>query len=111
LSSAAPERRDPRLVTLDDIAAAADRIRGVAVRTPVVEVAAGAAGGESSSTFIALKCENLQPMGAFKIRGAYNFLAQLAPEARRAGVVTYSSGNHGQAVALAAARLGVSRSS
>ena len=53
-----------------------------------------------------LKCENLQPMGAFKIRGAYNFLMQLDPAARAAGVITYSSGNHGQAVALGAQRLG-----
>jgi len=83
-------------VTLEDIEAAAVRIRGVAVRTPVVQAGS-----------IALKCENLQPMGAFKIRGAYNFLAQLPSDARRAGVITYSSGNHGQAVALAAARLGV----
>ena len=85
----------PELVALEDIEAAAERIRGVAVRTPVVEVS------------MALKCENLQPMGAFKIRGAYNFLARLPAEARAAGVITYSSGNHGQAVALAAARLGV----
>jgi len=84
------------LVTIDDIEAAAARIRGVAVRTPVIEAGA-----------IALKCENLQPMGAFKIRGACNFLAQLEPGTRTAGVITYSSGNHGQAVALAAARLGV----
>jgi threonine dehydratase len=56
---------------------------------------------------MSVKCENLQPMGAFKMRGACNFLAQLAPEARAAGVITYSSGNHGQAVAMAAQRLGL----
>jgi threonine dehydratase len=89
------------LVTVDEIEAAAERIRPVAVRTPVVDAT------DSSGRRIVLKCENLQPMGAFKIRGAYNFLAQLAPDVRRAGVITYSSGNHGQAVALAAARLGV----
>ncbi len=88
-------------VTLEEIEAAAERIRDVAARTPVVEAA------DRSGRTIALKCENLQPMGAFKIRGAYNFLAQLPSDARRAGVITYSSGNHGQAVALAAARLGV----
>ena len=55
---------------------------------------------------IGLKCENLQPMGAFKIRGAYNMIASLSPDLRSAGVITYSSGNHGQAVALAARRLG-----
>jgi threonine dehydratase len=101
------------LVTLDDIEAAAERIRGVAVCTPVIDVKLGPdrrgeprRGGPSGPPSIALKCENLQPMGAFKIRGACNFLAQLSPEARAAGVITYSSGNHGQAVALAAARVG-----
>lgn len=109
----APPRPPGRgLVTLDDIEAAAARIRGVAVRTPVVEIAdAGSQRTRPARSIaarsIALKCENLQPMGAFKIRGAYNFLAQLPLEARAAGVITYSSGNHGQAVALAAARLGV----
>src|SRR6185436_6367288 len=53
-----------------------------------------------------LKCENLQPMGAFKIRGAYNMVSQLSADERRRGVITYSSGNHGQAVALAAQKLG-----
>jgi threonine dehydratase len=84
------------LVTLDDIRAAAGRIRGIASRTPLLQA------GE-----LGLKCENLQPMGAFKIRGACNMLAQLAPEARAAGVITYSSGNHGQAVALVAQRFGI----
>jgi len=56
---------------------------------------------------LALKCENLQPMGAFKIRGACNMIAQLAPEARAAGVITFSSGNHGQAVALVARHFGI----
>ena len=83
------------LVSLADIQAAADRIRSLIVRTPLVRASC------------ALKCENLQPMGAFKMRGACNFLAQLPAESRAAGVVTYSSGNHGQAVALAAQRLGV----
>jgi threonine dehydratase len=83
------------LVTLDDIRAAAERIRGISVRTPLVQ-----------SSGVGLKCENFQPMGAFKLRGALNMLAQLTPEALAAGVITYSSGNHGQAVALAAQRLG-----
>jgi threonine dehydratase len=56
---------------------------------------------------VVLKCENLQPMGAFKIRGACNMIAQLAPAARAAGVITYSSGNHGQAIAFVARRFGV----
>jgi len=88
---------DLSLVSLDEITAAAERIRGVALRTPLTEVAP-----------ISLKCEHLQPMGAFKIRGAYNMIAQLSRDARAAGVITYSSGNHGQAVALAAQRLGIS---
>jgi threonine dehydratase len=91
------------LVGLADIQAAAERIRGVAVTTPLVECGAGLLGPRS----LFLKCENEQPMGAFKMRGACNFLAQLPPEARAAGVITYSSGNHGQAVALAAQRLGL----
>ena len=53
-----------------------------------------------------LKCESLQPGGAFKIRGAYNMVAQLTDEQRRRGVITFSSGNHGQAMALAARELG-----
>jgi threonine dehydratase len=84
------------LVTLDDIRAAAVRIRGVALRTPLLEVGP-----------LALKCENLQPMGAFKVRGACNMIAQLPPESRARGVITYSSGNHGQAVALVAQRFGI----
>src|SRR5258705_3533537 len=90
------------LVSLDDIRAAAARIAGVARRTPLIEV-----GGAGIGPAFAVKCENMQPAGAFKIRGAYNMLAQLPPEARAAGVITYSSGNHGQAMALAARLLGV----
>jgi threonine dehydratase len=93
------------LVGLADIQAAAERIRGVAVKTPLIECRTDLGGPRTSD--LALKCENLQPMGAFKIRGAVNFLAQLSPESRAAGVITYSSGNHGQAVALAAQRLGL----
>jgi threonine dehydratase len=84
------------MVTLDDVRAAAVRIRGVAMRTPLLEAGP-----------LALKCENLQPMGAFKVRGACNMIAQLPPESRARGVITYSSGNHGQAVALVAQRFGV----
>jgi len=90
------------LVSLDDVRAAATRIAGVARRTPLIDV-----GGVHGEPAFAVKCENMQPAGAFKIRGAYNMLAQLSPEARAAGVITYSSGNHGQAVALAAQLLGV----
>ena len=87
------------LVTLDDIRSAAERIRAIARRTPMLDVSSIA--GHA----LFLKCESLQPGGAFKIRGAYNMVAQLTEEERRRGVVTYSSGNHGQAMALAARQL------
>ena len=90
------------LVSLDDIRAAAARIAGVARRTPLIDV-----GGINGEPAFAIKCENMQPAGAFKIRGAYNMVAQLSAEARGAGVITYSSGNHGQAMALAARLLGI----
>ena len=85
------------LVSLDDIAAAAARLHGIARRTPVI----------AAAPRLLLKCESMQPMGAFKMRGACNMLAQLPPAARARGVITYSSGNHGQAVALAAQLHGV----
>jgi threonine dehydratase len=88
------------LVTLDDIRAAAARLEGVALRTPLVEYDAG-------PPPILLKAESLQPIGAFKIRGAYNAIAQLDGAARARGVVTHSSGNHAQGVARAARMLGV----
>ncbi len=88
------------LVTLDDIRAARERIRPIARVTPLIDVSTVA------GRALWLKCESLQPGGAFKIRGAYNMLAQLSADERRRGVITYSSGNHGQAVALAARELG-----
>jgi len=88
------------LVTLDAIRAAAERIKGIARVTPLIDVSAAA------GRPLFLKCENLQPAGAFKIRGAYNMVAQLTAEQRARGVITYSSGNHGQAMALAARELG-----
>jgi threonine dehydratase len=81
------------LVSIEEIKAAARRVVGVARRTPVIP---------TSTPGFFLKCENFQPMGAFKQRGAYNMVAQLAPADRTRGVITYSSGNHGQAVAMAA---------
>jgi len=90
----------PPTVTLDDIRAAAIRVSKIARRTPLQDVSVQAGTG------LVLKCENLQPGGAFKIRGAYNMVAQLTDEERRRGVVTFSSGNHGQAMALAARELG-----
>jgi threonine dehydratase len=91
---------EERLVTLDDIRAARERIKGVAKITPLIDVSSAA------GRPLWLKCEGLQPGGAFKIRGAYNMVAQLTDEERRRGVITYSSGNHGQAVAIAARALG-----
>ena len=92
------------LVTLDDIRAAADRVRGIAMRTPVLHLPWPGPGERHP---FCIKCENLQPMGAFKVRGAFNTLAQLPAEARQRGVITYSSGNHGQGVAMAAKAMGV----
>ena len=88
------------MVTLAEIREARERIKAIAKLTPLVDVS------HVAGRPLWLKCESLQPGGAFKIRGAYNMVAQLAPEERRRGVITYSSGNHGQAVALAARELG-----
>jgi threonine dehydratase len=88
------------LVSLAEIQQARRRIAAVARLTPLVDVSAPA------SRPLFLKCESLQPGGAFKIRGAYNMVAQLTDDERRRGVITYSSGNHGQAMALAAKALG-----
>ncbi len=91
-------------VTLTDLEAAAERLRGVAHRTPVL-TSRTLDGLTGAKCFV--KCENLQRMGAFKFRGAYNRLVQLNEEERRRGVVAYSSGNHAQGVALAAQLLGI----
>ena len=91
-------------VTYADVAAAARRLDGHALRTPVMTSSAIDARTGASVFF---KCENLQRAGAFKFRGAYNALACLTAEQRRQGVVAYSSGNHAQAVALAGQLLNV----
>ncbi len=88
------------LISLADVHAATSRIRPHALRTPLV-----ACSGTSAPLW--LKPENLQPVGAFKIRGALNALARLNNAAREAGVVTHSSGNHGQALAYAARAEGI----
>jgi threo-3-hydroxy-L-aspartate ammonia-lyase len=85
-------------VTYADVEAAAGRIEGVAHRTPV---ATSRTLDERLGASVFFKCENLQRMGAFKMRGAYNAIAQITPEERKRGVVAYSSGNHAQAIALA----------
>ena len=86
------------MIARDDVLAAAARLDGVAHRTPVFtsRTLDGLAGGQ-----VFLKAENLQRGGAFKFRGAYNAIARLSPEAKRLGVVAFSSGNHAQAIAYA----------
>ena len=91
--------------TYEDVIAAARRIEGHAHRTPVmrtstIERTLGAA--------LFFKCENLQRIGAFKFRGAFNALSRFTDAQRKAGVIAYSSGNHAQAVALSAKLLGIS---
>src|SRR5438445_3278813 len=87
-----------------DVQQAAQRIKGAAHRTPVMtsKTANAIAGAE-----LFFKCENLQRIGAFKFRGACNALSRFSEEQRRNGVLTYSSGNHAQAIALAASLLGI----
>ncbi len=96
-------------VTLDEIRAAKERIAGVAVRTPLyrVERARLRAGNFPEPDFdLYIKAESEQPIGSFKLRGAYNMVSQLSPEALSRGVITYSSGNHAQGVSYAARALG-----
>ena len=94
----------PTLVTIDDVRRAASVLRGVAVRTPLLS---SESLSERCGAPVWLKPEMLQLGGAFKFRGGYTFLASLGAEERAQGVVTASSGNHGQAVALAAPLFGV----
>ncbi len=91
------------MVPLEALRNAADALKGVAVRTPILDipVLSGRLGVR-----VAAKCEHLQPVGAFKIRGAYTAVSRIPPAERARGVITYSSGNHGQAVAMAASLLG-----
>src|SRR5438874_3680 len=87
------------MVSLDDIHEARHRIDGITVRTPLIPL-------EHDGAMLYLKPENLQPIGAFKLRGAYNKIASLSEEERARGVITYSSGNHAQGVAYAARAVG-----
>ena len=92
------------LPTYDDVAAAAARLQGQAHRTPVMR--SRTIDGELSAQLF-FKCENLQRMGAFKFRGAFNALSRFDAQQRQSGVVTFSSGNHAQAIALSARLLGM----
>jgi len=91
-------------VTFDDVARAHERIKGKAHRTPVLSSATVDA---LTGAKVSFKPENLQRMGAFKFRGAYNALSQLSAQEKQRGVVAFSSGNHAQAVALAGRLLGI----
>jgi threonine dehydratase len=99
-----PVTADAPAVSLDAVRAAAERLNGVAVRTPLLQLPALSA---RLGVPVAVKCEQLQPVGAFKIRGAYNAIARVAAAGGAQGVVTQSSGNHGQAVAYAARAFGL----
>ena len=94
----------PALPTYDDVVAAAGRIAGVAHRTPVLT---SRILDEELGAQVFFKCENLQRMGAFKFRGAYNALARFDATQRKAGVIAFSSGNHAQGIALAARELSI----
>lgn len=92
------------LPTFNDVVAAAERIEGHAHKTPVIT---SRTVDEALGAEVFFKCENLQRMGAFKFRGAFNALSRFNAEQRRAGVVAFSSGNHAQAIALSARLLGI----
>jgi threonine dehydratase len=91
------------MITLSDIHAAQARLRGIATHTPLIEFKLYG----TNPRRLFLKAENQQPIGAFKLRGAYNKISSLPPKELRRGVITYSSGNHAQGVAYAARALGV----
>ncbi len=93
-----------QLPTYDDVLAAAQRLQGQAHRTPVLRSATADRRLQAELFF---KCENFQRMGAFKFRGAFNAISKFNAEQRKAGVLTFSSGNHAQAVALSARILGI----
>src|SRR3981081_1985148 len=90
------------VVTLSTIQSAHSRLRGIAIRPPLIELNLST----EDSPRLFLKPENQQPIGAFKLRGAYNKIASLSEEDRKRGVISYSSGNHAQGVAHAARALG-----
>ena len=94
------------LVSVEEIRAAADRIAHIAIRTPLLCAPFPGLSGHGTGKQIYLKAESLQPIGAFKIRGAANKILQLTAEEIKRGVITYSSGNHAQGVAYAAREVG-----
>jgi len=93
-----------QLPTFQDVQSAAQRLKGVAHRTPVMTSTTADA---TLGAKLFFKCENFQRMGAFKFRGGYNALAKFTPEQKQRGALAFSSGNHAQAVALAARLLGM----
>ncbi|MFL4557889.1 threo-3-hydroxy-L-aspartate ammonia-lyase [Yersinia kristensenii] len=94
----------PLVISYEDIIQAHQRIAGFALKTPVLT---SSTANEQTGAQLFFKCENFQHMGAFKFRGAYNALVKLAPEQQAKGVIAFSSGNHAQAIALSARKLGI----
>lgn len=94
----------PLAICYDDIIQAHQRLAGFALKTPVLT---SSTADEMTGAQLFFKCENFQHMGAFKFRGAYNALVKLSPEQKAKGVVAFSSGNHAQAIALSARKLGI----
>jgi threonine dehydratase len=106
-SSSSGRRRRRPIVTLDDIRQAQARLKGVATRTTLIPWRLPLTNGSKENRQLYLKPENQQPIGSFKLRGAFNKVASLSDSERHRGVITYSSGNHAQGVAYAARALGV----
>jgi threonine dehydratase len=106
MESATAKLETEELVDLETIRAAATRIAGIAIRTPLLRAPFAGVAERGKGREIWLKAESLQPVGAFKMRGASNKILQLTPDEVRRGVITYSSGNHAQAVAYAAREVG-----
>lgn len=94
----------PLAICYDDIVLAHQRITGIALKTPVLT---SSTANEQTGAQLFFKCENFQHMGAFKFRGAYNALVKLSPQQQAKGVIAFSSGNHAQAIALSARKLGI----
>ncbi|HHH0068717.1 TPA: threo-3-hydroxy-L-aspartate ammonia-lyase [Yersinia enterocolitica] len=94
----------PLAICYDDIVQAHQRITGVALKAPVLT---SSTANEQTGAQLFFKCENFQHMGAFKFRGAYNALVKLSPQQQAKGVIAFSSGNHAQAIALSARKLGI----